>query len=202
MKKWVKRVKFVYSCCGATRVLSESRYLNVYKKDKITTCKSCHLEKMRKNIPPHTEEFKEARRQYFIKNNPSKKKENREKISKRMSGDNNPAKRPEVKRKIRLSTIEQRKQMFGNHHPMYNPKSIQIIEDFGRENGYNFQHAENGGEYHIKRLGYWVDGYDKQKNVVIEYMEKHHIKSKERDERRKQEIIEHLNCEYHEIWER
>ena len=38
--------------------------------------------------------------------------------------------------------------------PSYNPKSIPIIEEFGKANGYNFQHAENGGEFYIKTLGY------------------------------------------------
>jgi len=195
-----KRIKFVYSCCGATRELLESRYLNVYK-DKITTCKSCHLEKMRENVQPYTEERRKVRSEFWKRNNPSFKKENREKISKRMSGDNNPAKDNEVRKKIRLKTIEQRKKMFGNHHPMYNPKSISIIEDYGKEHGYNFQHAENGGEYHIKELGYYVDGYDKENNVVIEYMEKHHNRQQERDTIRKKEIIEHLNCKYIEVWE-
>ena len=56
--------------------------------------------------------------------------------------------------------------------PMYNVKSISIIERYGKENSYNFQHAENGGEVQV--IGYFVDGYDKERNVVIEYYEKHH----------------------------
>ena len=193
-------VEYVYECCGEKKWIRESRYLNVYK-NKITTCKSCHLEKMRKNIPPYTEERRIARAEYWKENNPSFKRKNREKISKRMSGDNNPAKDNEIRKKLRLITIEQRKKMFGNHHPMYNPNSIPIIEEFGKKHGYNFQHAENGGEYHIKELGYYVDGYDKEKNVVVEYMEKHHNRQTEKDEQRKQEIIDFLGCKYHEIWE-
>ena len=65
---------------------------------------------------------------------------------------------------------------------------------------YNFQHAMNGGEFRIKELGYWVDGYDKKKNIVIEFYERRHYKLngelKERDIEREQEIIEHLNCEF------
>ena len=65
----------------------------------------------------------------------------------------------------------------------------------------DLQHAENGGEYHIKELGYWVDGYSEEKNIVIEYYESFHEKQKERDERRKQEIIEFLGCKFIEIKE-
>jgi hypothetical protein len=91
----------------------------------------------------------------------------------------------------------------GKFKPNYNPKACQIIEEYGKEHGYNFQHALNGGEYYIKELGYWVDGYDEEKNVVIEYMEIFHRKTyiKIKDIKRKELIIKFLNCEYIEIWE-
>jgi len=87
--------------------------------------------------------------------------------------------------------------------PRFNPKACQLIEDYGKEHGYNFQHALNGGEYHIKELGYWVDGYDKEKNVVIEYQEKHHnqIQNKQKDIIRKEKIISLLKCKFIEIYE-
>jgi hypothetical protein len=65
----------------------------------------------------------------------------------------------------------------------------------------DLQHAENGGEFHIKELGYWVDGYSKEKNIVLEYYEPFHQNQVERDKRRKQEIIEHLRCQFIEIKE-
>jgi hypothetical protein len=82
--------------------------------------------------------------------------------------------------------------------PSFNSKACKIIEDYGIENGYNFQHAENGGEYYIKELGYWVDGYDEEQNVVIEFNEKRHLygKNKIKTETRKLEIIRFLKC----IW--
>lgn len=87
--------------------------------------------------------------------------------------------------------------------PNFNPKACYIIEEYGKKHGYNFQHALNGGEYHIKELGYWVDGYDKEKNVVIEYQEKSHLSSKrkEQDLKRKERIISLLKCKFIEIWE-
>jgi|SRR3990167_5551154 len=110
----------------------------------------------------------------------------------------------ETKQKMRLSAIKRIEQnnLDGNQLcPAYNPKSIPIIEEYGKANGYSFQYAENGGEHFIKDLGYWVDVYDKTKNVVVEYYERAHKNKVDRDEIRKQEIINHLNCEFIEIRE-
>jgi hypothetical protein len=80
----------------------------------------------------------------------------------------------------------------------YNPHSIAIIEEYGQKHGYSFQHAENGGE--VQLFGYFVDGYDKDKNVVIEYDEKHHFdkygKLKHRDYIRQQNIISEIRCKF------
>ena len=84
--------------------------------------------------------------------------------------------------------------------PNYNPKACKRMDEYGDKNGYNFQHAENGGEYHIKELGYYVDGYDKEKNVVIEVDEFHHFDKdgnlREKDVQRQKEIIDFLGCEF------
>ena len=88
--------------------------------------------------------------------------------------------------------------------PNYNKKSIKIIDEFGKENGYNFQHAENGGEvFVISKQGnaYYVDGYDKKNNIVVEYYERQHKYNKEYDTIRQKEITERLGCEFHIIWE-
>jgi len=113
---------------------------------------------------------------------------------------------PEVRKSLRLSAIsriEQNKLNGNQLNPNYNPEACKIIDEYGKKHGYNFQHAENGGEHHIKELGYFVDGYDKEKNVAIEYYEKAHKNQKERDKKRKQEIIDKLDCEFIELkeWE-
>ena len=110
------------------------------------------------------------------------------------------------KTKIRLSlikTIENRKLNGNQIIPSYNKYACKIIEEYGKQNGYNFQHAENGGEYRIKELGYWVDGYDKDKNIVIEYYENKHKQNVDKDEIRKNQIINLLGCKFIEIkqWE-
>ena len=112
----------------------------------------------------------------------------------------------EAKRKMRLSAIKriEKNKLDGRQLiPSYNPISIPIIEEYGRANGYNFQHAENSGEYFIEDLGYWVDGYDKIRNTVIEYYERAHKNKVNRDESRKQEIVSLLNCKFIELreWE-
>jgi hypothetical protein len=87
--------------------------------------------------------------------------------------------------------------------PSFNTNACKVIDDYGKENGYCFQHALNGGEFYIKELGYWVDGYDKEKNVVIEYYEKHHNDKKiiKKDIKRKYEIINFLGCKFIELLE-
>lgn len=103
-----------------------------------------------------------------------------------------------TKKKLRLLAIQRIQRQHGQIFPNYNPEACRLIEEYGRKHGYNFQHAENGGEFHIKDLGYWVDGYDEEQNTVIEYYESHHYKDgklKERDLMREIEIKEHLGCQ-------
>jgi len=83
--------------------------------------------------------------------------------------------------------------------PSYNSDACDLIEDYGKKHGYEFQHAENGGEYRIKNLGYWVDGYDEEKNVVVEADEPHHYRNGElrkKDKRRQKQIMNELGCKF------
>lgn len=77
----------------------------------------------------------------------------------------------------------------------YNPKACRYFDKLNEEKKWNLQHALNGGEIHI--IGYSLDGYDKEKNIVIEYDEFLHKYKKEKDLKRQQEIIKHLNCEFY-----
>ena len=103
--------------------------------------------------------------------------------------------------KMRLSAIKRIKDnLLSNNQvfPNYNKKSIFYLEKYAIENDYKIQHAENGGEFYIEALGYWVDGYDINKNVVIEFDEIHHNKKKQKfkDMNRQNNIINHLNCSF------
>jgi hypothetical protein len=72
------------------------------------------------------------------------------------------------------------------------------------ETGTNIQHAENGGEFFIKELGYWVDGYDHINNIVYEWDETPHYVNnelREKDKLRQIEIEKFLNCKFIRIRE-
>ena len=97
-----------------------------------------------------------------------------------------------------LCLLEDSKKFNGNQViPGYNISSILILEQRAKELGItDLQHAENGGEYHIKELGYFVDGYSKEKNIVIEYYEKFHTSNIKKDMNRQQEITNLLKCKF------
>jgi len=103
----------------------------------------------------------------------------------------------------RLQAIRYRQERTPNGYqifPNYSPNACILIDEYAQQNNFKFQHAENGGEYHIKELGYWVDGYDAEKNTVIEVDEPFHYDNHdnltERDIRRQNEIIEFLDCDF------
>lgn len=102
-------------------------------------------------------------------------------------------KKPEELERMRESAIKRVQRQHGTMIS-YNPKSISIIEQYGEDNGYNFQHAENGGEVEI--CGYLVDGYDEKHNVVVEYYEKHHDRRIQKDLERQLNIMNELKCEF------
>jgi hypothetical protein len=103
---------------------------------------------------------------------------------------------------MRISAIKRIENSIGQVKPNYNPASIQIIENKAKELGItDLQHAENGGEFYIKELGYWVDGYSKEKNIVIEYYEAQHKYQIEKDTIRKKDIERILKCKFVIIYE-
>lgn len=106
----------------------------------------------------------------------------------------------EYKKKIRKSTISYIERLKGICRPRYNKNSCIYFDFLSKERNWNLQHAENGGEFHIKELGYFLDAYDKEKNVVVEYDEIKHYKNKELMEKdlcRQNEIINFLKCDFY-----
>lgn len=131
----------------------------------------------------------------------------RKKFSKNRIGSKNPKygkkDSSKTRRKKRLAAIKHIKRRIkngGQLTPGYNLDACKLIDEYGKEHGYNFQHAENGGEFYIRELGYWLDGYDKEKNTVIEVDEKHHYnkdgKLSEKDINRQIEIENFLKCKF------
>lgn len=111
----------------------------------------------------------------------------------------------EHRKNLRISTINHIKKRLelngGQHVPAFNINACKFFDEISNILNVNIQHALNGGEYYIEELGYWVDGYDNENNVVYEYYEKYHKYSLERDVRRENEIKQYLNCNIIVIWE-
>ena len=105
-----------------------------------------------------------------------------------------------TKRKMRLSTLDYIKSMKGQVIPRYNKSSIKVLEEYAEKNNLRLMHAENGGEFFIKELGYFVDGYDPINNVVVEFDERYHFDSngelKQKDRERESKIKKLLNCTF------
>ena len=105
----------------------------------------------------------------------------------------------ETKDKIRLSQAKNHKIL--ETGPLYNKKSIEYINNLNKQNNWNLQHAENGGEICCK--GYYLDGYDKELNIVFEYDEPKHYIDKENnilrdyDIHRMKRIKEILGCKFY-----
>jgi hypothetical protein len=134
--------------------------------------------------------------------NPFYKKQHSEQTINYLSEINKKENLSKNKLKKMSKSAKNRVKRLGMPSVNYNREACKIIDDYGKKHGYNFQHAENGGECKIKsdNTYYFVDGYDKEKNVVIEYYEKAHKGQRERDVMRKQKIVDILNCEFIELW--
>lgn len=116
--------------------------------------------------------------------------------------------KPEIRHQRRLTSISRIEKSLNNGgqlSPAYNLDSIPLLEQINASLGWGGRHAENGGEYHIKELGYWVDFYEPNLNIVIEYDEPHHFdtdgKLRVKDIARQDEISKHLNCKFYRILE-
>jgi hypothetical protein len=97
----------------------------------------------------------------------------------------------DTKEKIRIARCNQIKILGGG--PMYNPKACEFIDKLNKEKGWNLQHAMNGGEVIIS--GYYVDGYDKERNIIFEYDEPHHKWNykKQKEQIRQERIMNKIN---------
>lgn len=111
----------------------------------------------------------------------------------------------ENKIKFRLKMIDRLSKTNKNFHPPYNDKACKYFDELMNENKIFIQHALNGGEFHIKELGYWVDGYDNDNNVVYEWDEEYHHyidnKLRDKDIKRQIEIEKFLKCTFIRIRE-
>lgn len=96
-------------------------------------------------------------------------------------------------REARIRWLEKNNFIF----PTFNEEACKYLDKLNKEKGWNLQHALNGGEYLI--AGYFVDGYDADKNIVVEYDEPFHNKPYRilKDKRRMDEIKICLQCRFY-----
>ena len=111
-------------------------------------------------------------------------------------GNKNKKRTKKQKELSRILKINELKNKHGICHPNYNPIACVLFDKLNIEFGLNLCHAENGGE--VKIIGYFVDAYDIENNIIIEYDEKHHnsIVQKKKDEIRQSNLIEKTGCTF------
>lgn len=113
---------------------------------------------------------------------------------------------PETKEKMRNSLINYRNKNIINNRANYSITGCEYIDKLNEQKGWHLQHALNGGEVII--AGYYVDGYDKENNIVFEYDEPRHYEDvynnilKDKDIERQNYIIQKLHCKFYRYNER
>ncbi len=105
------------------------------------------------------------------------------------------------KYKMRLAAINRIKHKGTKPYTNYNANACKYFDELNEKNRWNLQHALNGGE--VECYGYFLDAYDKEKNIVVEYDEPRHNRPsiKEKDLIRQQNIISKLKCEFYRFGE-
>lgn len=88
--------------------------------------------------------------------------------------------------------------------PNFNKKACLYFDTLNECNNWNLRHALNGGE--VKIRGYWLDAYDREKNIIVEYDESRHYdrngRLKENDTKRMLELKNLLNCKFYRYVEK
>lgn len=109
----------------------------------------------------------------------------REKISKSNLGKHNRKSTDDEKRKMRICAAEEFSRT--GRKRRIDSGFFEWLEKKKKE-GYNFK-----SDFYIKDLGYFVDGYDAEKHIIVEYDTKYHnnISQQNRDKIRQENIIEY-----------
>jgi len=111
----------------------------------------------------------------------------------------------ETKRKMRISAIKRIKEngFIGREmYPSVNPKEKDYFLKLEEKNDWNgIFFGKNKKQFLVENLGYFVDYYEPDKNIVVEYDETRHYGKdwtlKEKDIKRQEEIIKILHCKFY-----
>jgi hypothetical protein len=203
-----RREKIEVSCDGCGKIIKK-RLCDLDKNINKHLCASCNKKGERnpaygKPIHPNTKKglkkFMEERGNPFTW--PEVKEKIREKNPWKIVAEKNTGRKntPETIKKMRIAAINYIKNKNGSIVPRYNYKACKFFDDLSKEHNWNLRHAENGGEFYIKDLGYFLDAYDKNRNIVVEYDEPQHYKNGvliKKDKIRQEEIIDLLECKFY-----
>lgn len=103
----------------------------------------------------------------------------------------------ETKRKFRELFLKRKLKSGSIFFPAYNETACLYFDWLNKWMGWKGRFATNGGEFQI--VNYFVDYYEPELNIVIEYDEKHHFKGgqlKEKDVLRMEYIKKTLHCRF------
>jgi len=171
--KYKKDKLWIRICsCGKKIIYKEKWLLNRAIKNNSITCSAC-----RRIGKFHTDSTKK-RISLSKLNHPNKK---------------------EISRKMRISAQKRILDRFGICHPNYNLKACEYFDKIEKEKLWDGLYATKNGEFYIKDLGYFVDYYEPNLNVVIEYDEPRHFskgKLKLKDINRMNDIKTSLQCQF------
>lgn len=157
------------------------------------------VELWRKSAIPtfNSDDYKKKQRsiqKQILVENPQKVEDDRIAIKKLWEDKSSVYHTEGFREKLRNHRIEQIKSL-GVVRSNYNPKACRFFDELNKKNGWNLQHSLNGGEFRV--YGYFLDAYDSERNIVVEYDEPHHYsfgrKLKSKDCIRQFRIIERLH---------
>ena len=106
----------------------------------------------------------------------------------------------ETRKKMRISRINHIIENNGGIKPSINKRGFHYFTNLESENNWDGFFGFKNKEYYIKELGYFLDYYEPNLNIAIEYDEPLHYNTdntlKERDIIRMNMIKSHLNCRF------
>ncbi len=130
----------------------------------------------------------------YLKNHPDKVLKHKNHMINRWKDQTSVYHSEEFREKLRLARIREIRRL-GVKCSNFNPTACEYFDYLNKNKGWELQHAKNGGEVVIG--GYFLDAYDKNRNIVVEYDEPSHYvfggNLKIKDTVRQNRIIQILN---------